>query len=76
MDPNVGGLDRGARLIIGPLLAVVGLAALLGALDIGLTGTVGLLVAGTLLIAGLILTVTGATQRCPANEVAGIDTTE
>lgn len=76
MDSNVGGFDRTARLVVGPLLVVVGLAALLGALDLGLAGTVGLLVAATLLIAGVILAVTGATRKCPANEIAGVDTTK
>jgi hypothetical protein len=76
MDPNVGGFDRKARLVVGPVLLLVGLASFAGVLELGLAGTVGVLVAGTLLVAGVILSVTGATQKCPANEMAGLDTTE
>lgn len=76
MDKNVGGLDRTARLVAGPLLVVVGAASLAGVLNLGIAGTVGVLIGATLLIAGGILSVTGATQKCPANEVVGLDTTE
>lgn len=68
MQKNVGGFDRTARLIGGPVLLLVGLAWLVGvfALDLWL-GVVVLLV-------GTILTVTGLTQTCPANSVLGMNT--
>jgi hypothetical protein len=74
MQKNVGGLDRTVRLVAGPILVTVGVALAAGLLDVGLTGTVALAVAGLALVAGLIFVVTGTTQKCPANEVAGLDT--
>lgn len=74
MNKNVGGLDRKARLIAGPILVAVGVALAAGLLDVGLTGTIGLGVAALLLAVGTIFAVTGATQKCPANEMAGVDT--
>lgn len=76
MDRNVGGFDRKARLVAGPLLLVIGLVSFVGPVDLGIWGSLGVVAAGTLLVAGGILTVTGATQKCPANQVAGLDTTE
>ena len=70
MKKNVGGIDRTGRIVIGTVLLVAGLAAVAGFWAIGaVVGVVGLVVGG-------ILLVTGTTQRCPLNEVAGIDTTE
>jgi uncharacterized membrane protein len=74
MDKNVGGFDRMARLVGGPVLVAVGVALAAGLLDVGLTGTLGLAVTALVLVAGLIFVVTGTTQKCPANEMAGIDT--
>lgn len=70
MDKNVGGLDRSARIVIGGLLAIAGIAAVIGNLEIGTAIAVGALVVGA------ILFVTGTTQKCPINSAAGIDTTE
>ncbi|MFT4922027.1 MAG: hypothetical protein ACI8XM_001236 [Haloarculaceae archaeon] len=68
MDKNVGGLDRNARFVVGALLAVAGIAAVADFLAVGVViGAVALVVAA-------ILLVTGATQKCPLNEVAGVDT--
>jgi hypothetical protein len=68
MEKNVGGFDRTARLIAGPALLVVVLAWLLGAIALDLwLGAVVLLV-------GAILTVTGLTQKCPANSILGMNT--
>ncbi|EFW92280.1 hypothetical protein ZOD2009_09485 [Haladaptatus paucihalophilus DX253] len=74
MEKNVGGLDRTARLIGGPILVAIGVALLAGYLDIGLAGTVGLAVTALILVAGAIFVITGTTQKCPANQVAGINT--
>lgn len=74
MEKNVGGFDRTARLVVGPILVAVGVALAAGLLDVGLGGTVALAVTALALVAGLIFVVTGTTQKCPANEVAGLDT--
>ena len=74
MEKNVGGFDRTVRLVAGPILVAVGVALAAGLLDVGLTGTVALAVTALALVAGLIFIVTGTTQKCPANEVAGLDT--
>jgi hypothetical protein len=71
---NVGGLDRNARLVLGPVLAVVGVALAAGLLDLGLAETAGLALAAVALVVGVIFIVTGTTQKCPANEIAGINT--
>lgn len=68
MEKNVGGLDRTARLIVGPILVIAAVAALLGYL------AVGTIVAGIALLVGAILSVTGTTQKCPANKTLGINT--
>jgi hypothetical protein len=74
MDKNVGGLDRKGRLVAGPILVAVGVALVAGLLDVGLAGTAGLAVTALVLVAGAIFLVTGTTQKCPANELAGLDT--
>jgi uncharacterized membrane protein HdeD (DUF308 family) len=68
MNKNVGGLDRKARLVVGPLLLLVGIAALLQLFPLGTVGVVAVLAVGA------ILTVTGAVQRCPLNALLGVDT--
>lgn len=70
MKKNVGGLDRSGRIGIGIILAIAGIAALVGYWSVGaVVGAVAVVVAA-------VLIVTGTTQKCPINEVAGIDTTE
>jgi NhaP-type Na+/H+ or K+/H+ antiporter len=68
MQKNVGGVDRIARLVVGPVVLLVGIAALAGAVPLG---TLGVAVA---LLVGAVLTVTGAVQRCPLNALLGVDT--
>lgn len=70
MEKNVGGIDRIGRIVIGIAAAIAGVAAVTGYWGIGATaGAVAILI-------GVILFVTGTTQKCPINEAAGIDTTE
>lgn len=76
MEKNVGGLDRTARFVAGPILVAIGVALAAGLLDVGLAGTVGLAITALLLVVGAVFLVTGTTQKCPANELAGIDTYE
>ncbi|TYL36506.1 DUF2892 domain-containing protein [Natronococcus pandeyae] len=70
MQPNVGGMDRNARIVIGTVLVLAGIATLVGFWEIGL------IVTGVALLVGAVLLVTGATRKCPINEAAGIDTSE
>lgn len=70
MDKNVGGLDRTARILIGGLLVIGGIAAFAGYTTWGAT------IAGVAVVVGAILLVTGTAQKCPINEAVGIDTTE
>ncbi len=65
MKPNVGGIDRVARIVIGIVLLVVGLAA-----PIGMTWQIVALV-----IAAVAL-VTATVRFCPANAILGINTCE
>ncbi|SFR35431.1 YgaP family membrane protein [Halogeometricum limi] len=73
MQKNVGGYDRIARLVVGPLLIVAGAAALGGMFTIA-AGTLGLVVAGVALLVGAVFLATGITQKCPLNDALGIDT--
>jgi hypothetical protein len=68
MERNVGGFDRIARLVLGPLAALVGVGVLLGALSTN--QSVGVL----LVVAGVVLFLTGVTQRCLLHRLLGIDT--
>lgn len=70
MDRNVGGLDRQARIVIGIILAVAGIAAVLEYWEIGVA------IGAVAVIIGAILLVTGAAQKCPINQVVGVDTTK
>ncbi|KAB1197296.1 MULTISPECIES: DUF2892 domain-containing protein [Haloferax] len=73
MEKNVGGYDRIARAVFGPVLIIVGAAALAGILTIA-TGTLGLVVAGGALLVGAVLTTTAVTQKCPLNRALGVNT--
>ncbi|WP_255148637.1 YgaP family membrane protein [Halorarius halobius] len=73
MDKNVGGYDRIARLVLGPILAIVGGAGLLGVVTIA-AGTLGVAIAAVALLVGLVFLATGLTQKCPLNRVLGLDT--
>lgn len=70
MEQNVGGLDRTVRLVLGPLLVLVGLAAVVELLPLGMP-----IAAGALLV-GLIFVVTGLTRTCVLNSLLGIDTSQ
>ncbi|MDG5776642.1 DUF2892 domain-containing protein [Haloarculaceae archaeon H-GB2-1] len=67
-EKNVGSWDRLLRLIVGPVLLIVSAAAALGV--VALSPVVIALSA----IVGAILTVTGTTQKCPLNNLLGINT--
>jgi hypothetical protein len=73
MQKNVGGYDRLARFVLGPILVIVGLAHVLGVLTIA-TGTLGLAIAAAAILVGAVFLVTATTQKCPLNNRLGFDT--
>ncbi|MBZ6496903.1 YgaP family membrane protein [Natrinema longum] len=73
MQKNVGGFDRGARIVVGPILVLVGIGALGGLLSLT-AGTLGLALAAIALVVGAVLTTTAVTQKCPMNARLGLDT--
>jgi hypothetical protein len=73
MEKNVGGYDRIARFVVGPLLIVLGLATAGGVLTLA-TGALGLVVTALALVVGAVLTVTAVTQKCPLNSMLGMNT--
>ncbi|MFB6106211.1 MAG: DUF2892 domain-containing protein [Halobacteriaceae archaeon] len=68
MDQNVGGTDRLARLVVGPLLVLVAVVSLAGLYPLGPV------VEGVALVVGAVLAVTGAVRKCPLNAAFGVDT--
>ena len=72
MRRNVGGADRGARVVVGIALALasMGIVALGG--DLGRTVQL-VAAAATLLLAAILLATAGA-QQCPINRALGRDT--
>jgi len=75
MEKNVGGYDRIARAVLGPVLVVVGAASLAGFLTIA-AGTLGLVIAVAALLVGAVLATTAVTQKCPLNDLLGVNTYE
>ena len=68
MERNVGGMDRTARLVLGPLLAIVGLAVVFGVVS------TNVYLGAALVVVGAVLLVTGAVQQCPINSLLGVNT--
>lgn len=68
MERNVGGYDRLARLVVGPILLIVGVGSIAQLLPVGLP------IAAVALLVGAILLATGAVKQCPLNSLFGIDT--
>lgn len=68
MEQNVGGFDRTARLVAGPILAVVGLLIVADIVSAALP------LGAALLLVGAVLLGTGLTQRCIINQVLGVNT--
>ncbi|WP_340100660.1 DUF2892 domain-containing protein [Salinibaculum salinum] len=73
MEKNVGGYDRIARFVLGPLLVVLAVAAYGGYITLA-SGLLGATIVWAALAIGAVLIVTAATQMCPLNSVFGIDT--
>ncbi len=76
MERNVGGLDRQARLVVGPLLVVAGIVVGLELLDLGLGSTAVVALGAVLVVIGAVLVGSGVAQKCPVNAVLGINTCE
>ena len=68
MEANVGGLDRTARLVGGPVVALVGILALLNVLPLGSA------VGAVLTLVGVVVFGTGASQQCLAYRLFGVNT--
>jgi hypothetical protein len=73
MKRNVGGYDRIARLVVGPVLFVVGAATLAGVVTPA-AGTLGLALGALAVVVGAVLAATAITRTCPLNSVLGVDT--
>ncbi len=74
MEKNVGGIDRIARLIIGSLLIIAGIAGYAGFITVAVGPMPQALGAVVLFIIGAILLATGVTQKCTINKIVGINT--
>lgn len=74
MEPNVGGNDRIARLIVGPILILAGIAGYVGVLALAVGPVPQALASVIVLLVGVILLVTGVVAKCPLNGILGINT--
>jgi hypothetical protein len=74
MEKNVGGYDSIGRFVIGALLVVGGIAGYAGMLRLAVGPVPQALMALILVLVGVILVVTGYTQKCPINSVLKINT--
>ncbi|SEO45532.1 Protein of unknown function [Halogranum amylolyticum] len=74
MKKNVGGMDRTARLIVGPLLVLTGIAGYAGMLALAVGPLPQALTSVAVFLIGTILLVTGLVQKCPLNRVLGVNT--
>jgi hypothetical protein len=73
MHKNVGGYDRLARFVVGPLLVLLAAAVYGGYLTLA-SGLLGAVIVWAALIVGAVLLVTAMTQKCPLNSILGINT--
>lgn len=73
MEKNVGGSDRLARTVLGPVLIVVGGAGLAGLVPFA-PGLLGPALAAAVTAVGAVLLVTAATERCLLYALLGIGT--
>lgn len=70
MEENVGSIDRIARLVIGAVVLLAGVAVLGGVVG-------GSVILGVVLaVVGIVLIGTGITQMCALYSVLGVDTCE
>lgn len=76
MEPNVGGYDRVARFVIGTALLVGGVAGYAGFVWVAYGPLPQALTSVALGVVGVVLLVTGVTQRCVLNKILGVNTCE
>lgn len=74
MKKNVGGTDRMARLVLGPVLIVAGIAGYAGLLPLAVGPLPQALTAVIVFVLGAILFATGLARRCLLNRLVGLDT--
>jgi len=74
MERNVGGYDRIARLGIGAVLVLVGIAGYVGFVRVAYGPLPQALTSVALAVIGVILLVTGVTQVCFLNRLIGRNT--
>lgn len=74
MEKNVGGYDRAGRFIIGAILVLVGVVGYAGLVRLAVGPLSQALTALILVLIGVVLVVTGYTQKCPINSVLGMNT--
>ena len=75
MEPNVGGVDRTVRLVLGLVLLVLGVAGYAGLVWVAVGPLPQFLTSVLLALLGAVLLVTGLTRQCPINRLLGVDTT-
>lgn len=74
MEKNVGGIDRIARLVVGPILILAGVAGYAGLLVLAVGPLPQTLTAVIVFLVGTILLVTGLARTCPMNRLLGVNT--
>lgn len=74
MNKNVGGMDRPARLVFGPVLLLAGIAGYAGVLALAVGPLPQALTSAIVLLVGAVLLVTGLVRKCPLNRILGFDT--
>jgi hypothetical protein len=74
MDRNVGGYDRIGRFVVGAVLLIVGIVGYSGLVRVAVGPLPQALMALILVLIGVVLLVTGYTQKCIINRVLGMDT--
>jgi hypothetical protein len=68
MKSNIGPTDRNVRLALGSVLAVLGIAVLLG------VSSLGPFVGGLAAVVGVVLVGTALINVCPMYKLVGVDT--
>lgn len=76
MEKNVGGYDRIGRLALGAVLLLAGVAGYAGFVWLAYGPLPQALTSIIAALIGVILLVTGGTQKCPLNSIFGINTCE
>ena len=74
MNKNVGGTDRVARLVLGVVLIVAGIAGYAGLLPLAVGPLPQALTAVVVFVLGAVLLATGLARRCLLNRLVGLDT--